>query len=384
MSVWEKLVGQDAVVTQLRRAATEARPTHAWMFSGPAGSGRDTAALAFAAALLCDQLEPAERGCGVCKSCTTVLSGSHADLVHFRTQNPTIKIEEARELITKAQDRPSVGRWRVMIVEDANRMPERTSNVLLKAIEEPPPHTIWLLTTPSPADVLVTIRSRCRPVKLRIPPVEAISQVLVQQHGVPGDMAEYAARVAQGNLETALRLTVSPDAADARTRREEVVQLPLRLTTVSAAVGAAEKLIDRAEQEAGADSAARNEAELTALRTALGIAEGERVTPAMRAQVRQLEDNHKRRAKRIQTETLDRFLVDLQTFYRDVLALQLGTGAPLINAHLAPQLSQYAASVAPERTLTHLDALTRTRKRITTNASAKLMIEALMTALMQK
>lgn len=384
MSVWESLIGQEAVIDQLHRAAAQERPTHAWLFSGPAGSGRDSAALAFAAALLCDQTNPTDRGCGVCKSCTTVLSGSHADLTHFRTQNLSIKIEEARELITKAQDRPSVGPWRVIIVEDANRMPERTSNVLLKAIEEPPPHTIWLLTTPSSSDVLVTIRSRCRPVKLRIPPVDAVAQMLIQQHGVADDLAAYAARVSQGNIETALRLSVSEDASEARSRREDVVQLPLRLTTISAAIFAAEKLIARAEEEAEADAVSRNEAEISALRQALGIAEGERVTPAMRAQVRQLEEDHKRRAKRIQTDTLDRFLVDIQTFYRDVLTVQLGTGAPLINAHLAAQVNQYAQAVRAEKTLEHLDALARTRKRITTNASPKLMVESLMTALFQK
>ncbi|MBM7052239.1 MULTISPECIES: DNA polymerase III subunit delta' [unclassified Rothia (in: high G+C Gram-positive bacteria)] len=380
MSVWEKLVGQEAVVAQLQRAAQKERPTHAWLFSGSAGAGRDTAALAFAAALLCDN--EGARGCGICKSCLTVLSGSHADLTHFRTQNLTIKIEEARELITKAQDRPSVGRWRVMIVEDANRMPERTSNVLLKAIEEPPPHTIWLLTAPSPSDVLVTIRSRCRPVTLRIPPVTAIADLLTNSYGVNSAEAEDVARISQGNIDTALRLSVSHDAADARARRDFVVQIPLRLRTISTAMDAADKLMEHATNEAEADASARNDAELSALRQALGIAEGERVTPAMRSQVRQLEEDHKRRAKRIQTDTLDRFLVDLQTFYRDVLTLQLATGSQLVNARFVPQLQQYAQQVAPERTMAHLELVSKTRRRITTNASAKLMLEALMTGLM--
>lgn len=384
MSVWESLSGQGAVVEQLRRAAALDTPTHAWLFSGPAGSGREDAALAFAAALLCDQPNPADRGCGQCKSCTTVLSGSHADLTRFRTQNVSIKIEEARELVTRAQDRPSVGRWRVIILEDANRMPERTSNVLLKAIEEPPPHTIWLLTSPSASDVLITIRSRCRPVKLRIPPVADIASLLITRHGVEPALAEHAARLSQGNIETALRLSTSTDAADARARREEVVGIPLRLRSASAAIGAADRLITIAEEEADADASSRNEAELQALRDALGIAEGERVTPAMRAQVRQLEEDQKRRARRIQTDTLDRFLVDLQTFYRDVLTLQLGTGAQLVNAHLAQQLTQYAGDTRPETTLAHLDTIAVTRRRITTNASARLMFEAMMTALMKR
>ncbi|WP_314302333.1 DNA polymerase III subunit delta', partial [Kocuria palustris] len=189
MSVWDDLVGQDAVVDQLARAARDEQPSHAWLVTGPPGSGRSHAALALAAALLCEQPDPADRGCGECSACRTVRAGSHADLTHFRTEHSEIRIDEARELVVRAQDRPSVGRWRVMVIEDADRMAERTSNVMLKAIEEPPPGTIWLLCAPSPSDVLVTIRSRCRPVTLRVPPVEAVAELLERRDGVPAARA---------------------------------------------------------------------------------------------------------------------------------------------------------------------------------------------------
>lgn len=374
MSVWDTLIGQPDVLTALQRASADERPTHAWLFTGPPGAGRETAALAFAAALLCER-ELGQRGCGTCRSCQTVLSGSHADFVHFRTEKTQITIDEARDFVVRAQDRPAVGRWRVMLIEDADRMPERTSNVLLKAIEEPPPHTIWLLTAPSPADVLVTIRSRCRRVNLRVPTTDAVTAALVSGGHAP-EAAELAARMSQGNLEVARRLA---EDEDARKRRSSVVRLPISLLTVAAAMEAADELISIAEAEADADASARNDTERAALLTSLGYEDGERLSPTHRSQLRQLEEDQKRRAKRIQTDTLDRFLADIQTVLRDVLTLQLRTDSALINAHLGQGLYDYAASGSAERTLAHLDAVAATRRRLQSNASPRLAFEAMMT-----
>lgn len=382
MSVFDTLTGQLDVRAQLTRAAAEEKPTHAWLFTGPPGAGRSTAALAFAAALLCDQPDSAARGCGHCRSCQTVLSGSHADFLHFTTEKTTITIEEARDFVVKAQDRPAVGRWRVMLIEDADRMPERTSNVLLKAIEEPPPYTIWLLTAPSPADVLVTIRSRCRPVKLRLPSVADVAARLLADAQARGEnlephQADFVARLAQGNLEVAHKLATDPEA---RKRRSTVVQMPITLRSIAAAMEAADDLITIAEAEAEADAEARNEAERSALLTALGYEDGEKLSPTHRAQVRQLEEDQKRRAKRIQTDTLDRFLADIQTVFRDVLTVQLATGADIINAHLADDIYAYAERTSPDRTLAHLNTVATTRRRIRTNAGARLAFEAMMTS----
>lgn len=374
MSVWDTLIGQPDVLTALQRASADERPTHAWLFTGPPGAGRETAALAFAAALLCER-ELGQRGCGTCRSCQTVLSGSHADFVHFRTEKTQITIDEARDFVVRAQDRPAVGRWRVMLIEDADRMPERTSNVLLKAIEEPPPHTIWLLTAPSPADVLVTIRSRCRPVNLRVPTTDAVTAALVSGGHAP-EAAELAARMSQGNLEVARRLA---EDEDARKRRSSVVRLPISLLTVAAAMEAADELISIAEAEADADASARNDTERAALLTSLGYEDGERLSPTHRSQLRQLEEDQKRRAKRIQTDTLDRFLADIQTVLRDVLTLQLRTDSALINAHLGQGLYDYAASGSAERTLARLEAVAATRRRLQSNASPRLAFEAMMT-----
>ncbi|GAB3272595.1 DNA polymerase III subunit delta' [Arthrobacter pigmenti] len=380
MSVWDDLPGQSAVIEQLRSAAEADRPTHAWLFTGPPGSGRSNAARAFAAALECEQDRRQDRGCGTCHACHTVLAGTHADVTNVATEKVTISIAEVRELITRAQDRPSSGRWRVIIVEDADRMAERTTNVLLKAIEEPPPRTIWILCAPSPADVMVTIRSRCRPVSLRIPPADDVAELLVRRDGATPEEASYAARVAQSHIGVARRLAHDEEARD---RRSKVVGLPLTLRTVSEAVVAAGRLHDLANDEAKSSSEQRNAAEKQQLLTALGAPESGTLPASMRSQVKQLEEDQKRRAKRSVTDALDRAMIDLTTFFRDVLTLQMGTGSELINEQIRADLERYASNTTAEATLARLDAITETRQRLgTTNVAPLLALEAMAVSLL--
>lgn len=374
MSVWDEVVGQPRVVEQLQRAARDNEPTHAWLFTGPPGSGRSTAARALAAALLCEH----GTGCGQCHACRTAFAGTHADVTNFVTENPQISIEEARELVVRAQDRPSVGSWRIMIVEDADRMTERTSNVMLKSIEEPPPHTIWLLCAPSPMDVLVTIRSRCRAVTLKVPSPEDVARLLVARHGVTEERAVECARLAQCHVGVATRLALYDDA---RTRRQEVVSLPLSMRGVTQAVRAADRLHRLAVDESAADAEARNDEERAQLLVSLGAPETGRVPPAIRGALNRLEADQKRRSRRIQIDTLDRFLIDLTTFYRDVLSVQLDTGMPLINVHLSDQIRGYATNTAAEQTLHTIDVISETRRRIRTNVSAQLAFEAMMVSI---
>lgn len=374
MSVWDQLVGQHHAVEQLQRAARDENPAHAWLFTGPPGSGRSTAARALAAALLCDR----GTGCGQCHSCRTAFAGSHADVTHFVTENPQISIDEARELVVRAQDRPSVGQWRVLIVEDADRMSERTSNVMLKAIEEPPPHTIWLLCAPSPLDVLVTIRSRCRPVTLKVPSPQDVARLLVDRHGVDRERAMECARLAQCHVGVATRLALYDDA---RARRQEVVSLPLSIRGVTQAVRAADRLHRLAVDESAADAEARNDQERAQLLVALGAPETGRVPPAIRGALNRLEADQKRRSRRIQTDTLDRFLIDLTTFYRDVLSVQLDTGTALVNQHLTREIRDYAGNTGAEQTLARIDVISETRERIRTNVNAQLAFEAMMVSL---
>lgn len=378
MDVWDDLPGQDKAIAALRRAVAEGNPAHAWLFTGPPGSGRSNAARAFAAALQCQRTDASVRGCGSCKACVTVLAGTHPDVALIATEKVNYQIEDVRTLITKAQDRPSTAPWRVIIVEDADRMTERTTNVLLKSIEEPPPHTIWILCAPSPADVLVTIRSRCRSVSLAVPTRESVAALLVRRDGLSAEQAEFAARISQSHIGIARRLARDPDA---RRRRDTTVRLPLRIRSVSDAVMAAAELVELSTAEATASSTERAESEATALRTALGLEADAPVPPQQRSAFKALEENAKRRARRATHDALDRSLIDMTTFFRDVLMLQLHASTELVNDYLSDPLHAYAHASRPEATIAKIDAIAEARARIGANVAPLLAIEAMMVTL---
>ncbi|GAB3598833.1 DNA polymerase III subunit delta' [Angustibacter peucedani] len=377
MSVWDEVVGQQPTVDLLRRAVASSRGdgsgmTHAWLFTGPPGSGRSVAARAFAAALLCDE-SPA--GCGTCHSCHTVVTGSHADVTTLRTEGVVISRQQALELLPLAQRRPSVGRWRVVLVEDADRLNDFSGNAMLKAIEEPSARTVWLLCAPSADDVLVTIRSRCRHVGLRTPPPEAVADLLVARDGVDPQMAVFAARAAQSHIGMARRLATDEQA---RIRRREVLQVPLKLHGVGEAVLHAASLLDTAKAEAEAGTATRDEAEKADLMRALGADPTSRTQPPhVRSQLKTLAENQKRRATRFVRDMVDRSLLDLLSLYRDVLVLHADPSAELVNAEMRPDVERLAQRLTPSQAVRCMDAIRDARDRIGANVAPLLALEAM-------
>ena len=388
MSVFDALVGQEAVVTQLADAAAAAAEavaggegagmTHAWLFTGPPGSGRSVAARAFAAALQCP-----DRGCGHCTSCHQALSGTHPDVAVVVPEGLHLSIADAREVIGRSSRAPTRGRWQVTLIEDADRMEERTSNTLLKAVEEPPPHSVLLLCAPSADDLLPTIRSRCRLVPLRAPAAAAVARVLVERDGVEPERALCAARAAQGHIGRARRLATDEEA---RRERRAVLALPRSIGNVGQALEAAKALVDAAREEADLLAQSRDVVEREALSTALGGgATGKGYTGSApkggAGALKELEKRQKSRGTRTQRDALDRALVDLAAFYRDVLALQLGAGAVPVHADLADQAAVIAGGSTPESTLHRIDAVLACRTAIDGNVAPLLAVEAMALAL---
>ncbi|MEI6623808.1 MAG: DNA polymerase III subunit delta', partial [Actinomycetes bacterium] len=249
MAVWDALVGQSEVVSELRAAVQDAAleppgsaMTHAWLFTGPPGSGRSSAATAFAAALVCQQ-----QGCGECHDCIGVRAGTHPDVEIVRPEGVSYKTADARALVSRASVAPARSRWHVMVVEDADRLTETANNVLLKAIEEPPPRAVWVLCTPSVEDVLPTIRSRCRQVMLRTPNPDEVARYLTESEGIDPATALFASKAAQGHVGRARALARDDQA---RQRRQEILSVPSKLADLASCIRAAKEIVDTAEADA--------------------------------------------------------------------------------------------------------------------------------------
>lgn len=369
---WGDVWGQGDAVAQLRAAVSDpAALSHAWLITGPPGSGRSTLATAFAAALIA---EPGDEA-----AMRQVMARTHPDVTVLRTEQVIIRIDEARRLVERAYFAPSLGRYRVIIVEDADRMAERTSNVLLKALEEPPERTVWVLCAPSDADLLPTIRSRVRVLRLREPDVADVAALIAQRTGCSPELAEQSARHAQRHIGMAQRLATD---ADSRARRDDTLRATLGVTGVRDAVEVAARIVQAATDDARALTAERDEAERTSLLRTLGIAEGASIPPAVRSQLSALEDDQKRRATRSLRDGIDRVLTDLQSLYRDVLMIQFGRAEAgdgiLINLELEQQLRVVARSWDAPRTLVVLDEIARTRRHLEQNAAPALALESLL------
>lgn len=384
--VFGGLVGQHRVVDELRAAAAaagtagsaSAAMAHAWLFTGPPGSGRSNAARAFAAALQCRSGSPGD-GCGECADCRHVFAGTHADVEFVRPAGLSYSVKDTRELILRAAQAPSHAPWQVVLFEDADRCTEAAANALLKAIEEPARRTVWLLCSPSPDDLVATIRSRCRLVSLRTPPASAVADVLVARDGVDPSMAEFAARAAQGHVGRARYLATDEEA---HRRRAEVLAIPAALDSVGACLDAAAALVEAAKTEADATTTEMNSAETGALRQALGDeGTGKRMPRGTATALRDLEDRQKSRSTRVKRDALDRALLELVSFYRDVLAVQVGADVELATADRIRDVRSVSDQSTPEATLRRIEAIMECRERLAANANPQLALEAMTLAL---
>ncbi|MDO8731339.1 MAG: DNA polymerase III subunit delta' [Actinomycetota bacterium] len=385
--IWLVLIGQEEVVTKLERAVHDAElmtrgesgpaMTHAWLFTGPPGSGRSNAATSFAAALVC-----IEGGCGECQACRNASTGGHPDVDIVRPQGLSYGVDEARDLIKQAAMSPTMSQWHVVVVEDADRLTDQAVNVLLKAIEEPPPHTVWILCAPSAEDVLPTILSRTRQVVLRTPPTKVVMEALIDRYGVDAAVASFAARASQGHIGRARALATDEHT---RLRRHEVLRIPMQLHDLPACFTHAANLLEAANLDAKSITDPLDEHEQSQLRKAFGADSDMRLKGQLKrsldSSMKQLEAQQKRRRTRTIRDQVDRALVDLLGLYRDVLLIQTSADIALINEEMRPALSQLASQTEQQDTGRRLLAVNYTRKQIDANVTPLIALEALMVEL---
>ena len=377
MSVFDQLIDQDQVTKVLKEAVLASgnqsnkgqQMTHAWLFTGPAGSGRSNAAVAFAAALVCPT-----SGCNKCAECLSVTAGSHADVELIRTEGLSIKVDEIRDLISRTSWAPSVSNYRVVVIEDADRLTESAANALLKVIEEPGLRTVWLLCAPTLTDVLPTIRSRCRHLSLHTPSAKAVAKLLTERDQISKELAEFAARTSQGHIGIAKHLATNQQSRD---NRLATLKIPFTNKSIATAYKAAELLVNSAKAQAEADAENRDEAELANLKQAWGSTGSKMASGGAKA-IKELEKEQKTRSTRMVRDYLDRALLDLATLYRDVLLVQSGSVDNLINQDIKDEITKVASSTTESKTLVKIQAILRARVNLTHSSATLLTMEALM------
>ena len=378
-SVFDNLIDQEAVIKTLKEAIAASKDslnssqnmTHSWLFTGPPGSGRSNAAIAFAAGLLCEK-----GGCGSCINCITTIDGSHADIELIRTEGLSIKVDEVRELITRTSWSPSVGNYRVVVIEDADRLTESAANALLKVIEEPGARTVWLLCAPTLTDVIPTIRSRCRHLTLRTPSIKAVTKLLIERDGIDSKMAEFAANASGGHIGRAKYLATNKEA---RKTREKILNIPFTVKDLASAFEAANTLVELAKSQALAESEGRDEVELVKLKESYGSTGSKLATGGSKA-VKELEKEQKTRANRMVKDFLHSSLLDISTLYRDVMTVKINPSGRLINEDFADLIKTKSKNISEIDALVRIESILEMRENLARNASPILTVEAILSS----
>jgi DNA polymerase-3 subunit delta' len=374
MNVFDSLIGQEHAVQEMKHAASDATKvavgergdamTHAWLITGPPGSGRSTLALAFAASLVC-----ASGGCGECIDCRNVASGVHPDVEHIVPEGVIYKVDDTRNLIERASLLPTRSPWHVIVVEDVDRFRIDAASTLLKSLEEPPPATVWLLCAPTVDDVFPTIRSRCRHVALTSPTFTAISEQLTT-------------RAAQGHIGRARALATDESV---RLRRKQILDIPTNLRVVSSCFDQANKIVVSANADADAIVTPLDQEDDQDIRTAFGEgAEGKglkTVERQMKSALKDLDDRAKSRRRRVLSDQYDRVLLDLTGYYRDVLVVQSGADVELVNEELRESIERVAGLDDQSATLRRIAAITEARDQIVANVNPLNAFESLLVSL---
>lgn len=387
MNVFDSLIGQEQAVAEMKHAAADAAKvaigergdamTHAWLIVGPPGSGRSTLALAFAASLVCSN-----GGCGECIDCRNVAAGIHPDVEHVVPEGIIYKVEAARNLIERASLLPTRSPWHVIVVEDVDRFRIEAASTLLKSLEEPPAQTVWLLCAPTVDDVAPTIRSRCRLVLLTSPTLSAIAEQLSARFGIDSAMAAFAARTAQGHIGRARAIATDENV---RIRRKQIMDIPTNLRSVSSCFELANNIVASANADTDSIVEPLDESDDQDIRTAFGEgSEGKGLKTVERQKksaLKDLEDRAKGRRRRVLMDQYDRVLLDLTSYYRDVLVIQSGAQVELVNEELREAITRVANVDGESETLNRIAAITETRDQIAANVNPLNAFESLLVSL---
>lgn len=364
MTVWDSLSGT-RTTEGLARQLDSDEVAHSWLLVGPRGAGKRSAAIAMAAAVNCR--EQPGIGCGRCSTCERVARGRHPDVHHVVPEGPIIAVDQIRDsVIPEAARSPFEGHKKVFIIEEAERMNDAAQNSLLKTLEEPQPDTMFVLISDRDDELLETIKSRCRVVRLEPVSYEDVVKLLVAR-GVSEVEARTAAHLSGGDPERGIQLAEDPSAIE---RRRLWTTMPTRLTGPVAALDVATEILDQSKA-AVKEREQVQKAEIVELAEALG--EGRGTASARNA----LATRHRREARRVEEEVLGEALEFLATFYRDVLVVRRDASEEIINVDLRDSLERWAGSEASDAgLLLATERCISARETLTRNANVPLAIES--------
>lgn len=366
--LWD-VPGQERATAVLRRAVAAGGPGHAWAFLGPAGVGQEAAARALAAALNCPSPPEPGQPCGVCGTCRRCARGTHPAYREFVPTGTVHRVDDVRrEWLYAALRSSAEGAWKVLRVCDADRMNEAAANAFLKALEEPPAATVWVLDLADPDELPDTILSRCRGVRFAAwTPAALVAEATGAGLHDEADRT-LAVRAAFGSP-VALRRLAAPGGLEALRLHRSLVGR-LRAEGPGHALVAARALADevRAETDARKDEGKRELAELAAQY-------GDSVPRAVQ---RQVEDRHARREREARIQVLQAALDDLVGWLRDCLLVACGGDArAAVHADAADALRADADALRPAGLLAAVDAVVATRDALELNVQPTLALESL-------
>ncbi|HEY7874139.1 MAG TPA: DNA polymerase III subunit delta' [Actinomycetota bacterium] len=363
-NVWDPLAGSRSAAALAAQIAAD-QVAHAWLLLGPSGSGKGAAARAMASAINCS-VQPLV-GCGSCSVCARISRDSHPDVHRIAPEGPLIPIDVIREsVIPEAARSPFEARWKVFVIEEADRMSPAAQSVLLKTLEEPQPDTVFILISGEEDELLDTIRSRCRVIRLEPVPEQRTVELLTSE-GASDEHALLAARLSDGDLARARALALDEAAAERRALWMTVVD---RLFSPVEALDAAAEILEEAKA-AGKRLETLQKEEVVELAEATGEARG---TAAAR---NALAKRHKREVRRLEEEVLGDALQALASFYRDVLAFRRGGAEAIVNIDLLEKIETWAASAISDGGLVSaVERCIETRGALPLNANQSLALEA--------
>lgn len=322
---WDAIVGQPLAVRLLRRALVSGKVVHAYLFVGPEGVGKRTVALELARSLNCTELTSAGSACNVCSSCRRITADemNHPDIAIVEPDGRTIKTDQVKELRSQMYARPTQGRYRIGIVDGADRMNPESGNRVLKLLEEPPHYAVLILLAQNISGVLPTLVSRCQVIHFPPVPADQVASYLTQRRSLAAGEASLLASLSGGSIGRAMEMATDETLLQ---RRDKALELIGRLSRMDV---------------------------FDALQFAEGMGK--------------------------QKEHLDQWLELLIIWLRDaLLAVQTGSDDLVINRDQMPAVRNIGERLGTEQLMVLLEAVTEVRGQMQRNVNVRLALDVLL------